>query len=262
MKGPLKWFGGKYYLASKIVARMPPHTHYVEPFFGGGAVLWAKDPEGTSEVVNDIYGRLMNFFRHIADPDQFRGFYGRVSLLPFSEELWEACQEEHPEPLEDAVRFFIYNRQSRAGQMKEFATLSRTRTRRGMNEQVSAWLGCVNGLEEVHERLQRVAILRDTACAVIDQQDGPETLFYLDPPYLHETRTSSKNYAHEMSCEGHEELLDMCKQCQGKVILSSYPNQLYTDWLFDWNREDIDIDNKVSGGARKRRMTEVLWTNF
>ena len=67
-KSPLKWFGGKYYLAPEIVKRMPPHVHYVEPFFGGGAVLWAKDPQGKSEVVNDIHGRLMNFYRHLQAP--------------------------------------------------------------------------------------------------------------------------------------------------------------------------------------------------
>lgn len=59
---PLKWHGGKHYLAKKIVVRMPPNTHYVEPFFGGGAVLLAKDLYEVSEVVNDIDGHLMNFW--------------------------------------------------------------------------------------------------------------------------------------------------------------------------------------------------------
>jgi DNA adenine methylase len=60
---PLKWHGGKYYLARRIIELMPPHLHYCEPFFGGGAVLMAKDPKGVSEVVNDIYGELINFWR-------------------------------------------------------------------------------------------------------------------------------------------------------------------------------------------------------
>ncbi len=55
---PLKWHGGKWYLARRIVAKMPPHIHYVEPFAGGLSVLLAKDPEGVSEVVNDINGDL------------------------------------------------------------------------------------------------------------------------------------------------------------------------------------------------------------
>lgn len=263
MNGPLKWFGGKHYLAKRIVELMPPHTHYVEPFFGGGAVLWAKDPEGVSEVVNDVYGRLMNFYRHLADPELFKSFYGKVSLLPFSQELWNASRtNDLDDHLNDAVKFFILNRQSRAGQMKDFATLSRKRTRRGMNEQVSAWLGCIDGLPEVHERLQRVVILNDDAKLVIHRQDERGTLFYLDPPYLHETRTSSKDYLHEMTTRDHAEILDMINQCRGKVILSGYQNTLYKQYLCNWNRVDIEIDNKAAGGHTKRKMTESLWMNF
>ena len=83
MNLPLKWHGGKYYLASKIVGLMPSHLHYVEPFFGGGAVLFAREPEddglwlfpnkGVSEVVNDINGSLINFWRVLQDPETFAG---------------------------------------------------------------------------------------------------------------------------------------------------------------------------------------------
>lgn len=56
--------GGKHYLAPHIIARFPPHIHYVEPYFGGGQVLFAKPEhliEGHSEVVNDLNGALQNF---------------------------------------------------------------------------------------------------------------------------------------------------------------------------------------------------------
>lgn len=67
MNGPLKCHGGKHYLAGQIVGLMPPHLHYVEPYFGGGAVLFAKTSEGTSEVANDLNGNLMNFWRVLQD---------------------------------------------------------------------------------------------------------------------------------------------------------------------------------------------------
>ena len=84
---------------------------------------------------------------------------------------------------------------------KDFATLSRNRTRRQMNEQASAWWTCVEGLPAVSARLRRVVVLNQPALEVIRQQDGPATLFYLDPPYLHETRASPGTYKHEMSEE-------------------------------------------------------------
>jgi DNA adenine methylase len=131
-----------------------------------------------------------------------------------------------------------------------------------MNEQVSAWFNCVEGLADVHERLKRVVILNDDALKVIRKQDGEKTLFYLDPPYVHETRVDTQAYACEMNQSAHLELLQTIRQCQGRVMLSGYPNELYNRELRDWERHDRQIDNKVGRGDTKRIMTESLWCNF
>ena len=172
---------------------------------------------------------------------------------------------EHPTKdldVEAAVAFFIRCRQSRAGGFKDFATLSRNRTRRQMNEQTSAWLNCIEGLPAVSARLRRVAILNRPALDVIRQQDGAATLFYLDPPYLHATRATTGNYQHEMTEDDHRELLAVIKQCEGMVMLSGYDNSLYDTELAGWRRADFQIDNKASGGTEKRQMIESLWMNF
>jgi DNA adenine methylase len=215
---PLKWHGGKSYLADWIIDLMPKHLHYVEPFGGGLAVLLAKDPfdqrhqwsekpfeKGISEVVNDVNRELMNFWKVLQDEESFRRFQRIVEATPFAQPQWDDAGmhmlPRHKLDIEAAVAFFVRCRQSRAGGFKVFATLSRNRTRRGMNEQVSAWLGCIEGLAEI-------------------------------------------------------------QQCHGRVMLSGYPNELYDRTLHDWNRHDREIDNKVSGGASKRVMTESLWCNF
>lgn len=84
---PLKWHGGKFYLASKIVALMPPHKHYVEPFAGGLSVL-SKDHEGVSEVVNDLHGQLTNFWRVLQNDACFARFHRKLEAVPFSEAEW------------------------------------------------------------------------------------------------------------------------------------------------------------------------------
>ena len=104
--------------------------------------------------------------------------------------------------------------------------------------------------------------MNQPALEVIRQQDGAATLFYLDPPYLHETRATTGNYQHEMAEEDHRELLAVIKQCQGKVLLSGYPDPLYDGELAGWKRADFQIDNKASGGKVKRQMTESLWMNL
>jgi DNA adenine methylase len=262
---PLKYHGGKHYLAKKIIALMPQHLHYVEPYFGGGSVLLAKEPEGVSEVANDLNGELVNFWKCIANTACFSNFIRIVEGVPFSEEHYRQAKDLFwPDSIQRAAAFFIQCRQSLAGRMDAFAPLSRTRTRRGMNEQASAWLNAVEGLPAVHARLKRVVILNRPALEVIRSQDGPDTLFYLDPPYVHETRATTGEYLHEMSEADHVELLSNLVDLQGKFILSGYPSKLYDSFFKDFTHSwhDFDLPNNSAGGKDKRRMVERVWCNF
>src|SRR5262245_37480118 len=112
---PLKWHGGKHYLAARIVALMPRHRHYVEPFAGGLAVLLARDPNdrrlwvseragqaGVSEVVNDLHQELTTFWR-VLQGQWFDDFLRIVRAVPLSRpEFDRACRPGarygHPEP--------------------------------------------------------------------------------------------------------------------------------------------------------------------
>lgn len=280
---PLKWHGAKSYLAKRIVALMPPRCknpnkpdqndpgwlHYVEPFFGGGSVLLENDPEGISEAANDRHLGLTNFWKVLQDKRAFEEFREKVEAVPFSYVEWSEAEVENPLPrihpnVEAAVAFFVQCRQSLAGRMDSFAPLTRNRTRRGMNEQASAWLNCVEGLPLVHARLQRVVILSDDAVRVIRQQDGPRTLFYLDPPYLHETRAAKDVYTHEMTEEQHRSLLRTIMGIQGRFLLSGYHSDLYDSLAarYGWKCHDFEIANHASGAGSKRRMTECVWTNY
>lgn len=265
MSNPLKWHGGKTYLAQKIIELIPPHTHYVEPYFGGGAVLFAKPDdliENHSEVVNDLNGELINFWLTLRVKPQFDKFVRFLQFTPFSEKLFDGSLESFARgtTVDRALNFFIRYRQSRQGLGKDFATLTRNRTRRGMNEQVSSWLSAIDGLAEAHERLQRVVILNTDAISVIKQQDGENTFFYCDPPYLHETRVTTADYEYEMSREQHVELLDTLKSIKGRFLLSGYSSDLYNS--YGWTRTEIDSPNHASSAASKEIKTECLWSNY
>jgi len=286
---PIKWHGGKYYLRKWIVGLMPTHLHYVEPFFGGGGILLSRDPDrdwmsvdskkklpaaiqGCSEVANDIHGELINFWRVLQNHEDFQAFRYRIELTPFSEAEFEEAKERTARTesviletaVERAVRFFILARQSRQGLMNDFATLSRNRTRSRINEQVSAWLNVIEGLPDVHQRLREVVILNQSAVDVIRKQDGENTLFYCDPPYVHETRSTTGEYKFEMTQDQHRELLDVLAGVEGKFMLSGYPSELYQEWELrhGWKRHDYLIDNKAAAGKVKEKKTECLWCNF
>jgi DNA adenine methylase len=273
---PLKWHGGKYYLAPKIIALMPRHLHYVEPYGGGLAVLLRRDPmdkrlwlpphKGVSEVVNDINGELINFWRVLQDELDFPRFQRFIEAVPLSREEWCAVSSrdcyDRTKKWKRAADFFIRCRQSLAGRMSDFTSLTRNRLRRGMNGNASEWLGAVDGLAAVHERLRRVVIENKPALEIIQREDEVGTFFYLDPPYFHPTRTSIDAYSYEMSKQDHEELLEHVKDCEGKVALSGYPSVLYDRELKEWNRHTFDLPNNAAGGKGKRRMQEVVWCNY
>ncbi len=277
---PIKIHGGKHYIAKKIVALMPPRCknpnkpsprdkgwlHYVEPYFGGGSVLLANDPEGISEVVNDIDRDLLTFWKILSNLKAFQEFKRRIEGTPFCEAAFDEAGfvPENPEPMLRAILFFVRCRQSRQGLRKDFATITRNRTRRGMNEQASSWLSAIEGLPDVHARMSRVVMLNRPAPDVIRNQDDRRTLFYLDPPYLHETRAVKNSYAHEMSKEDHEKLLLQIADIRGRFLLSGYRSKLYDDYArgYKWDRVEIPIDNKAGSGKTKRKMIEVVWANF
>jgi DNA adenine methylase len=280
---PLKWHGGKHYVARHVLALMPPHLHYVEPFFGGGQVLFARDPadrrlwwpgldsdgrpvQGVSELVNDLDGDLMNFYAVLKDPEAFARLRHRLGLTLVSEAEWQAAGQllagRDGDPVERAAALFVSVRQSRQALRKDFTTPSVGRLRGGRQEAVNSWWGAVEGLEAAHRRLQDVLVLCRPALEVIRTQDAPATLFYLDPPYLHETRTARAAYGpHEMTEADHRALLQLLVAVRGKVILSGYASALYDRGLAGWSRHTLDVPNNAAGGEAKRRMQEVLWCN-
>jgi DNA adenine methylase len=290
---PLKYHGGKAYLAGLIheLASKIKYTHRVIPFFGGGAEFWNMEYEGISEVINDIDGRLMNFYRVLQDDILFERFMCKIYVTPFSETLWHEANNYNGyyqlkikslmnesligKPNNDneeicnlrvtaAFYFFILVRQSMAGRMRSFSPLSKTRTRRGMNEQAASWLSAIEGLPAVHERLRRVVILNNDGISVIKKEDSETTLFILDPPYLSSTRTAKQVYEFEMSETQHKELLDTLSKIRGKFILCGYDNDLYDEYKtkFNWNKVEKELPNNAASGDTKRRMIECLWSNF
>jgi DNA adenine methylase len=283
VKSPLKSYGGKFYQTKEILSLFPPRVrnpnkpddddsgwlHYVEPFFGAGHVLFAQDPEGISEVANDINGELMTFHRVLKSPTGLQELQRLAQLTPVSEDEFHwalgTIGDLEVSPPERALALLIRNRQSRQASGDGFLTPVRDRTRRGMQEHVSAWLSAIEGLPAAHERLQRVLILNHNALDVIREQDGPRTLFYLDPPYVHVTRTVKDAYGpHEMNEDQHRELLRVLSKIKGRFLLSGYHSPPYDDFAKEhgWYCHTYSIDNKAGSGPSKRKMMECVWINY
>jgi DNA adenine methylase len=131
---------------------------------------------------------------------------------------------------------------------------------------VSRWLGSVEGLSEIAQRLLRVQIENAPAVEVIQRFDSPETLFYCDPPYVHESRSDTNAYAYEMSDDQHRELAEVLHNVEGKVAVSGYHSNIMNDLYGDW--QHIEAPSKkahstnTSPDNSKQNRTEVLWVNY
>lgn len=272
LQQPIKWHGGKHYLAKKIIELMPPHTRYVEPFAGGLSVLLAKPCEGISEFANDLNGELINFWRTLARPTAFEQLRRMLEATPLSQWHFENTNDEsHSLYAKDfgpnatrAYAFFVRARMSRQGLSKDYCTPT-SRTRRGMNEQVSAWLSAIDGLPDIHERLKRVEVWNTPAVKAIKALDSSDTLFYCDPPYLHATRSSIGEYGdQEMTPQQHIELLECLASIRGKFLLSGYYSDLYYAFAqqHGWKIVEFQIPNNASSAKQKQRKIEIVWMNY
>ena len=185
------------------------------------------------ETYNDLDSEVVNFFAVLRD--QKSALIEAIGLTPFSrEELASACGgTEGVSKIERARRFFIRARQVRTG-LAQTASAGRwahckLTSRAGMAGAVSRWLGSVEDLSLIAQRLLRVQIENAPALEVIARYDSPETLFYCDPPYVHGTRGDSKAYAHEMTDRDHRVLAERLRHVEGKVALSGYHGPLYDE---------------------------------
>ena len=274
LRGPVRWFGGKGRMLSKIVPILEsiPHRRYCEPFGGGAHILIAKHPVEV-ETYNDIDRGLADFFRVLASPETFERFYRRVALLPYSRAIWQEYNDtwaEQTDMVERAARWFVWVSQGFSGRAAGWSSAV-TASAGGITQTCAAWLSRIARLPEIHARLQRVQIECADWRVILERYDTPETLFYCDPPYLHETR-SDKRYARELTTEDHVELLDRLQSIQGMAAVSGYPSDLYSRLdAAGWRRYSWQTVCHAAGHTRATRIlgpgaarrtqprTECLW---
>ena len=257
------WYGGKFSHLNWLLPLLPYTHHYCEPFAGSAAVLLNREPSPV-ETYNDLDGEVANFFRVLRDKTD--DLIKAIGLTPFSREEFAIAVSKPAEELSDlerARRFFIRARQVRTG-LAQTASIGRWAnckgtSRAGMAGAVSRWLGSVEALPEIAQRLVRVQIENRPAVDVIRLYDSRDTLFYCDPPYPHESRGDSKAYRYEMLDRDHVELARVLRGIKGKAAISSYRCALMDELYKGWRC--VQAPEKNCHSVKKPR-TEALWINY
>ncbi len=262
----LRYHGGKWKLGPWIISHFPAHRVYVEPYGGGGSVLIRK-PRSYAEIYNDLDNEVFTLF--LMARDRGKDLRAALELTPYARAEFDLSYEPTDDPLERARRVIVRSYMGFGGNLGH-PTLSGKPQRTGfrMTAHTSGrncarvWADYIVALDAIIERLRGVVIENREALEVIDRNDTPQTLVYADPPYVHSTRTGHANgsvcgYRHEMKDEQHVTLGERLNRCQGPVIVSGYPSELYEDLYSPargWRR--IERAAQADGAAPR---TEVLW---
>ena len=211
MKSPLNYLGGKSRLAEKVCKLIPEdHICYCESFCGASWVLFAKEPS-KSEVINDLDGELVTFWRVVQNHLEEFLRYFRFAVT--SRRIFDLENMKNPETLTDvqkAVRYFYLQRCGFGGKVssRTFGTSATGPSRLNLSN-------IEERLLEVHWRLSRVVIEHLDACKCIERYDRPTTLFYLDPPYW-----ETAGYAVAFKEDDYIRLRDTLSKIRGRFLLS------------------------------------------
>jgi len=262
LNSPIKWVGGKSRLRKQIVGLLPSHTCYVEPFCGAAWVLFAKLPSKV-EVINDIDGDLINFFRVIKNrPEDFLQSFD-LELVSRAKFEWLAAQDPSQlDEVERAHRFYYLIMAGWGGEL-HYPRFQTSITDGGHgNRLIGALKTLRQRIEPIHQRLQTVIIENLDWRDCIDRYDRDGTVMYVDPPYP----GNGVNYVHNMrSWEEHSELAERLLNSKCKWLLSSYDNQEIRETFVNYTI----IPVTSSSGMRTKKndttrviVNEVLISNF
>ena len=258
----IRYHGGKFRLASWITSYFPAHRCYVEPFGGAASVLLRKQPS-EAEVYNDLDGEIVNLFRVLRDAEQSRKLVEACALTPYSREEFNCAYQPTDDVVERARRTVVRAAMGfgSAGATKG-CTGFRLDTKRNSATAQAIFARQPDNLAAVASRFAGVLVENRDAIQCMLDHDTENTLHFVDPPYVHDTRVNvAKNsaYRHEMTNSEHLALLEEIKALQGMVIICGYVSDLYNDALSSWRR--VTRTTSANGQAGSVPRTECLWIN-
>lgn len=247
----LRYPGSKWSLAQEIVGLFGDHYHYVEPYFGSGAVFFSK-PVSPHELINDMNSLVVNFFRVLRDRTDDLLF--ALEATPWSRDEYDQSHVQTGDALEDARRFVTRIWQAHASDLAKKTGWKNRGSKQPARGMSVRWQRVPSELAEMALRLKDAEIENRPALEVMRRFATRDTLIYADPPYLMETRTQ-RMYRHEMTVDEHLELLDALQAHPGPAVISGYENSIYDQHLRGWKKILVKPPKVEKQAVRM----EVLW---
>lgn len=266
LRPPIKTHGGKHYLKDWIISQFPKNYEeltYCEAMCAGASVFLNKKPS-KQEIINDI--DVGAIYVHKALRDEPKEFIDRLKRIHYTERSFRMALKRNENGFKDyidhAVNEYMLRRMSRGGMKKAFAWSERERG--GKPGDVNAWETMLLELPYIAERIKNTVILNKSVFEIMKIWDEENTLFYIDPPYMPDTRSEGAKsvYQFEMTVEDHIALLNLAKNSRAKIIISGYSCPLYNRNLKGWTVKKKSVANHSSQAKTKERRVECLWMNY
>ena len=261
MKTPITYYGGKQQLVSVILGMIPGHKIYCEPFFGGGAVFFAKG-KSYLEVINDKNDLIITFYKQCMT--NFDELSQRIQMTLHSESEHKKAKEiyNHPSGHSDIdIAWSLWVVTNMSIMSTPSGGWRRDNGTGGSHAGVSLERHRENFTKKIRDRLQHVQISCSDALSVIRQRDTPETFFYLDPPYIGCDQKHYKGYGEE----DFRQLLELLTSIRGKFILSNFWSEPLKEYINreKWHYQVIDRKCMIPALIHApRRKQEVLVYNY
>lgn len=259
LKTPISYYGGKQKLVTTILPLIPAHKMYVEPFIGGGAIFFSKEPSHI-EVINDTNKELINFYSILQN--RFVELQKMVAVTLHSRTLHRDAQVVYEFPhlfdeIKRAWAVWVLSTQSFSAMLDGtfgYDKTDNTTTKKITNKRNQF-------TEDYAIRLQNVQVECADAIYIIGSRDTADSFFYIDPPYFNSDCGHYNGYTEQ----DFENLLNLLATIKGKFILSSYPSPVLQrfvtarGWKFRTFESGVSVNAK--GGYMKRKW-EMLTANF
>jgi DNA adenine methylase len=257
---PFKWPGGKGNLVKWIIQHIPHGHIYVEPFAGAASVFWHLPKPFAVEILNDIDADVINFYNVLKDSYKFEILSHKILSTPYARSEFgfaiRILKTKDGNDIDRAWAFFVRQNQGFSGFGLNESNWSRVLycTNKDMAKNVSQWRSRLKILYFWHERLRAVHICNLDAIECIKYWDTVDTVFYLDPPYILDTRKTRSIYKKELDLSYHERLVDTLLAVKGKIVLSCYDHPTYAPLIeAGWQKITIDTVCHMAGKNRRSK---------
>ncbi len=258
LRGPINYYGGKVKMIPKIIPLLPKHKIYNEPFFGGGAIFFAKEPSKI-EFINDINKQVVNFYK--VAKRQFEELKQEIDCTLYSEEQFLEARNiylsSNPDQQTNVIRawaLFVLSHQTFLNVLDNTWKISKYRNeaRTFQNKKDNFDIKYV-------KRLENTQIFCRDAIKVIKQTDTADTLHFVDPPYCNTNMGHYGGY----TLDDYKELLSVLGNIKGMFLLTSFPSETLSDYTSKngWYKKEFIMQKSASGKAGDKK-TEVVTANF